>query len=189
MVLRKLRQQYHKRICQEVFRIRKDKKKNIEYPNSADSGNPSSISIAWGIHERLGCKKNYKVLSGQAAGGHFEVITRDFLENSFGQLNHLRPGKWIYSTTETTISKFSQYKHLADLGKIIKEIKELSLILGMDYLVNPDIIVARYPVEDKEINLKEKIIETKDIANLTTLRERNYEKSYPILHASVVSHK
>ncbi|MEW6387271.1 MAG: NgoMIV family type II restriction endonuclease [Thermodesulfobacteriota bacterium] len=185
MLLTKLRQEYHRRICQEVIRLRHDKKKGIKYPNSADSDNERSIKIAWGLFERLGCENNYENLSGQSAGNRFEVITKVFLEDSFKLLNHLRPGKWIYSTDKTVISRFDQYQHLAYLERLIKKNKELSSTMGVDYLIKPDIIVARYAVSDDEINLQENVIEGKKIAQLTSLREANYKRSYPLLHASI----
>lgn len=185
MLLSRLRQEYHRRICQEVARIRRDNKKGIEYPNSADSGNERSIKIAWGLFKRLGCENNYENLSGQSAGDRFEVITKSFLEDSFKLLNHLRPGKWIYSTKETVISKFNQYQHLAHLAKFIKKNKELSSTLGGDYLIKPDIVVARHAVSDDEINLQEKLVSGKEIAKLTPFRDVNYKKSYPLLHASI----
>ncbi|WP_449245070.1 NgoMIV family type II restriction endonuclease [Desulfobacca acetoxidans] len=181
-----LRQEYHRRICQEVIRIRQDKTKNLEYPNAADSGNKNSIRIAWGMVERLGCSKNYAGVSEQTIGGRFEKITKDFLEAAFELLHHLRPGRWVYSTTQTAISGFDQYEHLGYLEKIIKPDKALASALGTDYIVKPDIIVGRQPVTDEEINQFTEVIGAGEpYAALTSLREMNYKTNRPILHASI----
>ncbi|HAY21063.1 MAG TPA: restriction endonuclease [Desulfobacterales bacterium] len=186
MSIARLRQKYHDQICQEVIRVRRDAKQGVEYPNAADSGNKNSIRIAWGMVERLGCSKNYAGVSEQTIGGRFEKITKDFLEAAFELLHHLRPGRWVYSTTQTAISGFDQYEHLGYLEKIIKPDKALASALGTDYIVKPDIIVGRQPVTDEEINQFTEVIGAGEpYAALTSLREMNYKTNRPILHASI----
>ena len=186
MQIVKLRREYHERICQEVIRIRQDTPKNLEYPNLADSGNKSSITIAWGLVQRLGCPKNYAGVSEQTIGGRFEKITKDFLEAAFQLLQHLRPGNWIYATAQTAISGFDQYEHLAYLEKVIKPDKALASALGTDYIVKPDIIVGRLPVKDAEINQNAAVLAEGDTcATLTPFREKNQQTRRPILHASI----
>lgn len=186
MQLAQLRQQYHQRLCQEVIRIRHDPAKKIEYPNNADSNNRSSIAIAWGLVKKLGCARNYTGVSEQTIGGRFEKITMDFLAASFQLLHHLRPGRWVYSTTQTAISGFDQYEHLAYLEKIIKPDRALASALGTDYIVKPDIIVGRLPVTEVEINQVIDILTAEDgCAIFTPLREKNQKTKRPILHASI----
>ena len=185
MKISELRREYHRRICSEVVRIRKDKEKG-DYPNSADSGNKSSINIAWGLFNRLACTPNYERVSEQTAGGLFEKITKDFIENAFTLLYHLRPGKWHYTTKQTAISHFVQYEHLSYLRAIIQKDKDLSSILGGDYIVKPDIVITRAPVSDEEINSKGEVVSRQDnSAILNPLREYNHKKIHPILHASI----
>jgi len=186
MRITELRKKYHQRICEEVFRIRRDKKKGFEYPNSADSGNKSSIDIAWGLIQRLECLLNYEGVSEQTVGGLFEKITKDFLENAFGLLHHLRPGKWHYATVQTEISRFAQYEHLAYLKNVIKKDRELSSTLGGDYIVKPDIIITRSPITDEEINISKEVLGiNNNYARLTPIRESNQKKIRPLLHASI----
>jgi hypothetical protein len=186
MSIARLRREYHDQICHEVVRIRQDKAKNLEYPNVADSGNKNSIKIAWGLVARLGCSKNYASVSEQTIGGRFEKLTKDFLAAAFQLLHHLRPGRWVYSTTQTAISGFDQYEHLSYLERIIKPDKALASALGADYIVKPDIIVGRQPVSDQEINQVTEVIGAEDVcAALTPLRELNYQTKHPILHASI----
>lgn len=186
MSIAELRQEYHNRICNEVIRIKRSG--NDTYPNMADKGNISSRNIAWGLYNRLVCAESYERISGQTAGDRFEKITKDFIENAFGLLNHLRPGTWQYSTRQTNISKFYQYEHLSYLEKIIKTNKALSSTLGGNYIVKPDIIISRRPVTDATINQVNKIL-TPDVtfSKLTPLREINHRKGKIkwLLHASI----
>lgn len=91
MGIAELRKKYHQRICEQIIRFRRDGQ--TDYPNLADKGNKASRAIAHGIVKRLGCPSNYELLSGQTAGGRFETLTKDFLEQAFARLKHLRPGK------------------------------------------------------------------------------------------------
>ena len=100
-------------------------------------------------------------------------------------MQHVRPGNWISSTEQTDISRFDQYEHLAYLAKLITTDKTLAPALGGDYIVTPDIIVARIPITDAEINQKGAIINEGEVANLTPLRMINREPGFPILHASI----
>jgi hypothetical protein len=158
MDILQLRKAYHQRICDKIIRIKRDKKKNAVYHNFADCGNQSSVKIAKGITEALNYQPNIESISEQTAGGDFEKATCEFLKSSFDLLKHLRPGNWQYSTTQTAISTFSQYEHLAYLEKIISLDRKLAASLGGDYMVKPDIIIARYPVEYKDINDKSVVI-------------------------------
>jgi hypothetical protein len=98
---------------------------------------------------------------------------------------HLRPGEWIYET-HRRISDFDQYEHLARLDDILKENKDLASALGGDYIITPDIIVARYPISDDVINLDQQVVtDEPGIARLTPLRAGNLTPSSPILHASI----
>jgi len=185
MTITELRKKYHCRISDEIIRTTRDKK-NGEYPNFADGSNKTSRDISWGIVHRLGCSENYENLKGQTTGGLFETITKDFLEEAFELLHHLRPGKWDYSVKQTAISCFDQYEHLAHLEKVISQDRTLASAFGGDYIVKPDIVISRLPVPDEEVNRFGKIIDGNDpSAKLTPLREVNYNKPHPILHASI----
>src|SRR3990170_3098591 len=126
MRIAELRKGYHNRICREIIRVSRDSKKGIDYPNFADSNNKSSVNIARGITERMGCKPNYEHVKEQVVGNLFELATRDFLSEAFELLHHLRPGNWIYSTDQTTISGFDQYEHLAYLADMVARDKALA---------------------------------------------------------------
>ncbi len=180
MTISKVRSAYHRVVCEKAIRIKKGTKG--EYPNFADGDNRSSIEIAWSIARELGYSPNYDELKEQTIDNVFEDATKDFLEDAFSLLAHLRPGRWYYSTDKLSISGFAQYEHLAELDKKVKSDRTLVSVLGVGYIVKPDIVVGRYPVPDEEINKRTKILEGQ-IAALTPLREKN--QGTMLLHASI----
>lgn len=183
MDIAELRIEYHRRVCEEIVRLRKDE--IGEYPNFADKSSRTSREVAYGVTERLGCVPDYGILSGQTAGSRFEEITNAFLEKGFELLRHLRPGRWYYST-RTQITEFDQYEHLAQLENIVKGDSELASALGSDYIVTPDIVVGRWPVSDGEINVEGKVVDERQrVAKLTPMRESNRDAPRMILHASI----
>jgi hypothetical protein len=155
-------------------------------PNFADSGSVTSRAIANQILETIGCKPPSGSISGQKAGRLFESVTKSFLEQAFGQLDHLRPGRWRYSTSQS-IAEFDQYVHLSELEKIIERSDELRAALGGDYIIQPDIVISRDPVTDEEINQESLTIVdiADDYATSSPLRASNYQPSRPLLHASI----
>lgn len=184
MKFSQLRKEYHQRICSDLLRIRKDSKKG-DYPNNADGDSKISVRIAWEIASQLCDKPVFGTISGQKAGTVFQQITKDFLEKAFEFLQHIRPGKWIYSIN-TAISNFDQYKDLAEIEKVIKGNRQLATTLGSDYIVSPDIVIARKPETEKEINKIKKLVNNKDVvAKLTPLLLENIDSPKAILHASI----
>ncbi len=182
MQLVELRQAYHQEICKKIIRFKKNRE-GVLYPNFADAGNRSSIAIATGMVELLGCQPASGTLAGQSTGGRFELLTKDFLERAMASLQHLRPGDWMYSI-QANISEFDQYEHLASLAEIVKETDTLAAALGMDYIVKPDIVMGRQPLVDAEINRNDLLVgEEILVCNLSPLRVAN--NPYPILHASI----
>jgi len=106
-------------------------------------------------------------------------------------LAHIRPGKWGFFVAEArtparNITYFEQYEHLASLSRIISDHPELAAVLGSEYLVKPDILIGRYPLDDAEIDAREIILRgSEDIARLTPLRKKNRAQGTLILHASI----
>lgn len=180
MLLADLRQEYHRRICQEIVRTQPG---TPPYPNFADKTNKASREIAWRILEQIGYQSFQEPqLPGQTAGGRFEEITRAYLEKVFEQLQHLRPGKWLYKTG-MDISQFDQYEHLARLQELTESSGDLASVLGSEYIITPDVVVARAPVTDDEINRSSTLVEGIALAGLTPLRAVNSPRF--LLHASI----
>ncbi len=184
MTMVQLRSAYHRALCEQVLCVNQ-LRENGGYPNLADGSNRSSVQIAWGIAERLGCPLRVERLSPQAAGRRFEACTCEFLRGSFELLQHVRPGTWHYSTA-SRISAYDQYAHLSDLEILVAEKGELATILGTDYVVQADILIARRALTDAEINARDQIVdEHLPVARHTPLRQSNLSIPRDILHASI----
>jgi hypothetical protein len=122
----------------------------------------------------------------QTTGTLFTGYTAAFLESAFARLQHLRPGQWYFSTSQKKpgIALFDQYQHLADIQKIIDQYKQVEAALGGDYLITPDIIIARVPETDEKINAAEPLIsDPKEIGRHTPLRAVNTPSA--TLHATI----
>ncbi len=171
-----LRKKYHQAICEQVIHIKADNK-----PSMADVSSHLSVEIARGLLKRLKYPVSSEAIDGQTAGQRLEQITKNFLEKGFGLLQHLRPGHWQFSV-HGNISDFDQYRHLAVLSELAEEHKELKITLG-EYVIQPDIIIARRPVSDEEINQSQIVIGSGDLPQYTPLRASNNPAL--TLHASI----
>lgn len=154
-------------------------------PSNADSSSRLSIAIAKGIAEQLMVETHEKAV-GQTSGAKFEQINMEFLSNTFPKLQNIRPGDWhiIKLGNRNTIktSSFAQYEHLDYLNRLIAYDTRLASSMGNDYMVAPDVVVYREPVDDAVINASALVVD--DSAGLMTdIRKRN--GGLPILHASI----
>ncbi len=180
-LIQKAREQYHKSLIDNhVLTITAD-----GVASNADSSNMPSKAIARIIAEKLGAVTGGKV-KGQTAGTLFEQITMQFVADTFPKLQHLRPGMWtvlnLGNQSAIKTSDFAQYEHLAYLAKIVNDNKQLSTMLGNDYMVAPDVVVYRDLYEDSELN-NDSVIVTDEVCKMADLRKKNGGK--PILHASI----
>lgn len=179
-VLLDARRAFHKALLDSVLKVSK------QVPSNADKDSRLSRDIALGIVARIGETASGSRLAGQIAGKNFEVCCANYLANVFGKLRPLRPGNWevCHGAGEgrKTIADFHQYTHLAALEELAKASPELSVALGSDYLIKPDIVIVRYPDPDDVINREEKLVDL-SVSRLTPLREVN--QTEPILHASI----
>lgn len=180
-LLLEARKAYHKELIERgVLSITAD-----GVASNADGNNQPSKVIARLMAERLGAKVGNKV-KGQTAGTLFEQITMQFISDTFPKLQHLRPGDWnvlsLGNQSAIKTSDFAQYEHLAYLSLLVEQNKQLSTMLGNDYMVAPDVVVYRNLYEDEQINCGETYVDD-DICKMSDLRKKNGGK--PILHASV----
>jgi hypothetical protein len=177
--VQKCRNQFHEKICQNILGRR-----GKGHLSNADSSSRTSKDIAEGVAKRMGFPLCEDVPPGQTCGNRFEKYVADFLRDTFGELYHLRPGEWIYEAD--SISAFDQYEHLDSVVEALKEHEELRASLGQDYLVDPDVVIGRSPVDDSKINENSEIIErgSEEEAGETPLRSLNNQER-PILHATV----
>ena len=175
--IEELRREYHRRICTEVLR-----RNETGVPNNADGASAASVEIGKGIVGHIGNVVETGKLSGQTAGKQFEMATKDFLQDAFRLLHHLRPGEWEFSVGGK-IRDYEQYQHLSDVSRAIRENEALRTVFG-DYIVTPDIVVCRKPVIDQAINENDVLLsDDKAAAAHTPLRFTNSQLD--ILHASI----
>ena len=154
-------------------------------PSNADKDSAVSRAIARGILDRIGIEEIGTRLAGQRAGSKFEAICRDFLDETFSRLAHLRPGRWEVRKGfggRDAIAEYDQYEHLAALDEAARENPQLAAALGSDYLIKPDVVVTRVPEDDPTINANGALVDERH-ARLTPLRRLNTDR--PSLHASV----
>jgi len=175
------RKEYHKALTEKgVLSVSAD-----GVASNADSSNAPSKAIAKIVADILGAPIGVKV-KGQTAGTLFEQITMQFISDTFPHLQHLRPGNWtvlnLGNQNAIKTWDFSQYEHLAYLSQLMADNRQLSTMLGNDYMVAPDVVVYRDLYEDEQINSGQVFI-NQDICKMADLRKSNGGK--PILHASI----
>ncbi len=181
--LRDLRTTFHERLFVECVRFRSE-----GVPSMADKDSQCSVKLAMGTVTKIGLNVPKGKVSAQAVGSSFAKVVCDFLQQSFSRLGHLRPGEWTFSTSQGPdgIAKFSQYAHLASIERVLDQHPQLRSSLGGDYLIKPDIVVSRKPVDDVEINREQSLVDAQsELARKTPLRAGNIQGSPDILHATV----
>ncbi len=147
-------------------------------PSVADGSSAQSCAIAARLFSNLGITSSGRRLSGQRAGAQFEAACTEFLKNTFLRLTDYRPGNWQIAR-KLPITRFEQYGHLLTLSDLAKDNMDLAAAMVSDYLVEPDIVIARFPIADQELDT----IVDDTVGLRTPLRAANGGK--PILHASV----
>ncbi len=155
--------------------------------SNADKDSKPSVRIAAHLAESLGVKEVLpKRLPGQTAGARFEEHTTDFLRKTFLRLGGLRPGAWdvdrVSSRGGLNIARYDQYSHLQDVNDAASENPSLRVLLGEDYIIASDVVIARRPEPDGVINSREALVDG-SIAARTSMRVVNDAK--PSLHACV----
>lgn len=159
--------------------------------SNADTSSRGSKAIAGKIVDILVDEHHHTVntvdkISGQTLGKQFELLTMEFLQETFPHLQNLRPGQWsilqLGNNNRLKTSDFEQYEHLAYLSALTAENAQLAAALGNDYLVAPDVVIYRNLYEDEEINAEQYIVDDK-IGRMADIRKSNGGK--PLLHASV----
>lgn len=155
-------------------------------PSNADKGQTKSVRIAAGIAEQLTADVHGERIAGQSSGHLFESICADFVRNTFGRLDHLRPGLWrvehVRGRSGIPISDYEQYAHLIALDRAAKNDPDLAAALGSDYTISPDIVVFREREPDERINRLETLVDQR-VTTLSSLRQS--AGTAPILHASI----
>ena len=191
-LLARARQTFHARLIERGV-LGYTVKKGEAVASNADVSQTVSKAIGYGIMQRVLDESQQEPripLSGQALGAQFEFAVCDFISDTFPHLGHLRPGEWIIrrlgNKNAVTEKSFAQYEHLAELGQAVEQNPVLQAALGNDYVVAPDVIVARLSETDAMINAPFAVVDD-TIAVLSDLRQRptGEPQRAPILHASI----
>lgn len=133
--------------------------------SNADTSSRGSKAIAKRVVDILVEEQQHKInmvekISGQTLGKQFEMLTMEFLQATFPNLQNLYPGKWsilqLGNNNKLKTSDFEQYEHLAYLNALTAENAQLAAALGNDYLVAHyitvrDAIGHLQPIEAGEI--------------------------------------
>lgn len=186
-LIEKARFDFHKRLF-ETNTLNLNSKGVV---SNADTSSNSSKKIARKVIDILLEEQKHEInvsekINGQTLGKQFEVLTMEFLSNTFPQLQNLRPGAWhilqLGNNNRLKTSDFEQYEHLAYLSELTAENARLAAALGNDYLVAPDVVIYKDLLEDEFINIKQEIV-SNNVCKMTDVRKSNGGK--PVLHASV----
>lgn len=181
------RYQFHKRL----FETNTLTLTSTGVASNADTSSKASKAISRRIVDILVEEQHHNVstvekISGQTLGSQFELLTMEFLQETFPRLQGLRPGRWtilqLGNNNKLKTSDFSQYEHLAYLNTLTAQNAQLAAALGNDYLVSPDVVVYRDLCSDAEINAEENVVDD-TIGKMADIRKSNGGK--PILHAIV----
>jgi hypothetical protein len=153
-------------------------------PSNADKDSAYSVAVASAILDQLppGVQTLSKRLPGQTAGAVFERVTRAYIETTFSALAHLRPGKWAFPGSQKQIARYEQYAHLDEIQRLASENTELAVAMGRNYVIEPDVVIVRYPEDDAAINFGQVIVDDA-FARKASLRSANGTR--PLLHASI----
>jgi hypothetical protein len=162
----------------------------VGVPGNADKHNRSSVEIAKALVVRWGGGGVSAREAAQTSGAAFEDVCAAFLGDTFPKAAHLRPGDWRIGAPAAVLGKargekiaaFEQYRHLKALADIANAKPELAATLGGDYLIEPDVVLARMLEPDDRINAAGILVDDA-VAGRSPLRRRNNE--LPLLHAVI----
>lgn len=179
---------HHRMLAERVLALRPQRSGGARVVNVADTDNAGSRRVAALLAERIRRQTELPSLleeiPGERQGASFEHLISDFLKDCLG---HMPPSSGSWEVLPgPALDSFAQYRHLRELKRLSDEHEELRLYLGSAYVIRPDIVVARHPMEDEELGV-DLIGRGDDLARATFLRKSNAAAhlALPVLHASV----
>lgn len=187
------RAQFHEQLKAELWRLDKhgfpsnadkpSRKKAEEQPEALPTN--TSTDIAKHLAERFSVVPG-PTLSAQSAGAQFENAVENFIRSTFLEFTGLRPGDWhierVTARTGLPIAKFEQYRYIGDVEKAAKSTPEIRVLLGENYNIASDVVIARRPVEDEIINAEAAMVDDASALH-SVLRKRS--GALPTLHACI----
>lgn len=191
------RKAFHRRLFDAgVLSLSSNSKSEGGYiASNGDTGQKFSATVSQRLAEKIATNmgttvpKVDKKQDGQRLGSQFEEISCDFIKNCFLSLNHLRPGKWIIEKvsgrSESMVSRFAQYSHLAELKELAEKYDDLATFLGHGYTISPDVIIGREPEPDEVINASQLLVDDNYAIRSALRASTQVDKPLTILHASI----
>jgi hypothetical protein len=174
-ILDQARADLHRQLADNLWSVR------AGVPSNSDKDSKTSVRIGLGLADAVGTLVDRERLRGSAAGSEFERQVRGFLEATFLELGHMRPGTWKVDGG-VAIAEFEQYAHLRALEHAAARNPELAAVIGSDYTIKPDIVVTRAPENDLRFDEQTPFL-SGSTARFSPLRQKNNEAH--LMHASV----
>lgn len=155
----------------------------------ADKSQSSSKSIALSIAESMGVTERSGKLAGQSQGTQFEMVTREFIQNTLPELGSIRPASWHVECVggkrkRDHLAQYEPYSHLNDLANAIQRDRTLESVLGNIYVVSPDVLVLRAPEPDHIINRDAYVVDDEN-GKYSIVRSSNFSEPLDIVHAVI----
>lgn len=145
------RKQLHQQLLKTVLTVDAE-----GIPSIADKRQEFSKLVSTLMLPKLGTASKWTKPSDKHSSHAFEWICLEFIQDYFDQLEQLRKGKWTcYHVTnlKSGISELEQYRNLHERMALALKHPDLATSLGNEYAIFPNIVIAREPFDDKEINL------------------------------------
>jgi hypothetical protein len=169
--------------------------------NTADGHSNVSVLLSDGVATRVGVPVAPRSGQGSTSGKAFERATSSFIEDALGLFSHLTARQLIVTPPAThfpttppggrprrlpkrVIGSYSQFEHLVEIERLIRDSPELQAALGGDYQVHPDIFVLFEPFSDVDLNAHGAGVDG-GAGSRSFTRQANRAKPKPILHASI----
>src|SRR5262245_27573827 len=185
VALDRLRDAYHDNLCRDIIAQRRNRngtpmlRKGHPVFNFADGGKsgtlPPSVLLAEEVVRRLDRRVRDRPPAEQTAGTLFTTHTQSFLVDALSHLPHLLPGELVIETRPSlaVIARFDQYEHRDELDRIVGRNPEVAAVLGRDYIITPDIVVGRKPLDDAAINASASFVGDSQSARHSPTRSAN----------------
>lgn len=186
--LGEIRDGFHRELATSVLHIRGHRNvRGTEVPvyNNADKDNDQSVDLAARIAAMMPVA-SAEAQRGTKAGTAFERAVRRFIDEGNAALMGVCPWQ-LRSSADKPISRFSQYAHLDEVQAAIKANPELESVVGGDYLVKPDIVVWRDPIDPHAVNRAAgtDLFGENFVSRSPAIKKADSSTHHPILHASV----
>lgn len=196
------REEFHRKLFKREILIRSSGKDAWQsrtgyIASNGDSGQVFSATLSDDLASKIGANLGESVPdlpkkpSGQVLGKKFDQLCADFLGNCFPEMKHLRPGEYkvdkVGGQDSVQVARYAQYSHLSELKRLADKSDVLATFLGNDYIVSPDVVIARYPEPDEKINGGNMPLVDDNVTREATLRASNYPEGEikEVLHASI----